>query len=109
MTDHGQLPSPAAFKACGVDAEMLPPSDDETLRLGRKLTSGKECYPCILTTGDLAKLVKRDDFDPEKNRLFSCPRPTDRAGSVSTIAFQRLVLDELGYPNVPDLFTGSDR
>ena len=99
MTDHGAAVA-AAFRACGVDAEMLPRSDDETLRLGRQLTSGKECYPCILTTGDLAKLVRKDDFDPEKTAFFM-PSAYGPCRFGQYHRFQRLVLDELGYPNVP--------
>jgi predicted nucleotide-binding protein (sugar kinase/HSP70/actin superfamily) len=99
MTDQG-LAAAAAFRACGVEAEMLPPSDDETLHLGRELTSGKECYPCILTTGDLVKLTRRPDFDPERSAFFM---PTAygpcRFGQYSR--FQRLVLDELNLSHVP--------
>ena len=69
MTDQA-LAMVAAFQACGGEAEALPDSDDETLELGRRLTSGKECYPLILTTGDLAKLVQRPDFDPDHSAFF---------------------------------------
>lgn len=99
MTDHG-LAVAAALRGCGIPAEMLPKSDDETLRLGRQLTSGKECYPCILTTGDLAKLVQRPDFEAENTAFFM---PTAygpcRFGQYSR--FQRLILNELGHPEVP--------
>ena len=99
MTDHG-IAVAAAFRACGVEAEMLPHSDDETLSLGRQLTSGKECYPCILTTGDMAKLVRRPDFDPKKTAFFM-PSAYGPCRFGQYHRFQRLVLDELGYPNVP--------
>ena len=99
MTDHGRAVA-AAFRACGVDAEMLPHSDDETLTLGRQLTSGKECYPCILTTGDLAKLVRRPDFDPDKAAFFM-PSAYGPCRFGQYHRFQRLVLDDLGFPNVP--------
>ena len=69
MTDQA-LALVAAFEACGGEAESLPESDEETLELGRRLTSGKECYPLILTTGDMAKLTQRPDFDPDKSAFF---------------------------------------
>ena len=99
MTDQA-LGLVAAFEACGGEAEALPPSDAETLELGRRLTSGKECYPLILTTGDLAKLVQRPDFEPDKSAFFmpSADGPC-RFGQYNR--FQRLVLDDLGYPQVP--------
>ncbi len=52
-----------SLSKAGVDAEMLPPPDKESERLGREYTTGKECYPFILFAGDFAKLTKRKDFD----------------------------------------------
>ncbi|MEW6184431.1 MAG: acyl-CoA dehydratase activase-related protein, partial [Thermodesulfobacteriota bacterium] len=99
MTDHA-LAVAAAFKACGVEAEVLPDSDQETLIWGRKLTSGKECYPCILTTGDMAKLVFRKDFDPDHSAFFM-PSGTGPCRFGQYHRFHRLVLDELGFTQVP--------
>ncbi len=69
MCDHA-VTFAAAFRACGVDAKVLPEPDEESLELGRKFTSGKECYPTILTTGDLIKLINSPDFNPEKSIFF---------------------------------------
>jgi predicted nucleotide-binding protein (sugar kinase/HSP70/actin superfamily) len=99
MTDHS-LAVAAAFKACGVEAEVLPDSDQETLIWGRKLTSGKECYPCILTTGDMAKLVQRPHFDPGHSAFFM-PSGTGPCRFGQYHRFHRLILDELGFPEVP--------
>ncbi|RJR45978.1 MAG: CoA activase [Deltaproteobacteria bacterium] len=99
MTDQA-LALVAAFEACGGEAEMLPESDEETLELGRRLSSGKECYPLILTTGDLAKLVQRPDFDPERSAFFM-PSGDGPCRFGQYHRYHRLVLDELGYPQVP--------
>ena len=99
MTDH-TLAVAAAFKACNIEAEVLPDSDQETLIWGRKLTSGKECYPCILTTGDMAKLVQRKNFDPNRSAFFM-PSGTGPCRFGQYHRFHRLVLDELGFPQVP--------
>ena len=90
----------AGFEACGGEAESLPDSDDETLELGRRLTSGKECYPLILTTGDLAKLLRRPDFDPERSAFFM-PAANGPCRFGQYHRFHRLILDELGFPQVP--------
>jgi predicted CoA-substrate-specific enzyme activase len=90
----------AAYQACGAEAEILPESDADTLELGRRLTSGKECYPLILTTGDLAKLVQRPDFDPDHSSFFM-PNAAGPCRFGQYNRYQRLVLDELGYPQVP--------
>jgi predicted CoA-substrate-specific enzyme activase len=89
-----------AFEACGAEAEALPDSDEETLELGRRLTSGKECYPLILTTGDLAKLIRRPDFHPDRAAFFM-PAADGPCRFGQYHRFHRLVLDELGYPEVP--------
>lgn len=90
----------AAFEACGVSAEALPEPDEETLVWGRKYTSGKECFPCIVTTGDMVKYTQRPDFDRDKIAFFmgGSGGPC-RFGQYNTL--QRMVLDDLGYEDVP--------
>lgn len=99
MTDHAYALK-AALRAFGLKALVLPESDEKTLLLGRKYTSGKECYPCILTTGDFVKLLKSDEFDPENSSFFM---PTAngpcRFGQYQNL--QRIILDQLGYHNIP--------
>jgi predicted nucleotide-binding protein (sugar kinase/HSP70/actin superfamily) len=99
MSDHA-IAVKAAMRACGVDAEVMPKQDEETLIWGRKYTSGRECYPCIITTGDMVKMTKRADFEPKKSAFFlgGSSGPC-RFGQYSML--QRLVLDELGFPEVP--------
>ena len=90
----------SAFRACGMKAEVIPESDEKTLVLGRKYTSGKECYPCVLTTGDIVKLVQSQDFDKENSIIFM-PQADGpcRFGQYQNL--QRMILDELGYRDVP--------
>jgi len=99
MSDHS-LPFAGAFRACGVDAAVMEESDEETVQLGRKYTLGKECYPCILTTGDMLKTVGRQGFDAASSAFFmpSGGGPC-RFGQYHRL--HRLVLDEHGYGDVP--------
>ena len=60
MSDHA-IALAAAFRACGVDAAVMDESDEESVTIGRKFTTGKECYPCILTTGDMVKHVGKEN------------------------------------------------
>ncbi len=99
MADHAYALA-AAFRACGVNAKVLPESDEESLKLGRRYTSGKECYPAVLTTGDMLKMLKQPDFDPAKAAFFM----PSGAGPCRFGQYNRLhrkILDELGYENVP--------
>jgi len=99
MCDHSITLS-GAFKACGVDAEVMMESNDDTVLWGRKFTSGKECYPCILTTGDMIRTTQRGDFNPEKSAFFM-PSGAGPCRFGQYNRFHRMVLDELGYNNVP--------
>ncbi|MCF8096385.1 MAG: acyl-CoA dehydratase activase [Desulfarculaceae bacterium] len=95
MTDHSVAVA-AAFAACGGHAEVLPESDQRTLELGRRYTSGKECYPCALTTGDLLKLLM-DEKVPAKDVAFFMPGGTGPCRFGQYHRYHRLILDELGF------------
>jgi predicted CoA-substrate-specific enzyme activase len=99
MTDHAYAME-ATFHACGIPAEVLPESNEETLTVGRKLTSGKECYPCILTTGDIAYKVQEPDFERERSAFFM-PGGNGPCRFGQYNRFHRLVLDDMGYSDVP--------
>ncbi len=99
MCDHGRMIA-ASMRANGVLAEALPMANKETVDVGRKFTSGKECYPAILTTGDIVKKAMSPDFDPEASAFFMATASGPcRFGQYNK--FQRMVLDELGLPHVP--------
>ncbi|MCP4708085.1 MAG: CoA activase [Planctomycetes bacterium] len=97
MGDHAYALA-AAFRYCGQPAEVLPIGDEETLRWGHKFTSGKECLPCIITTGDMLKKMNEPEMDPEKMAFFM-PGSSGpcRFGQYSCL--QRLVLKQSGFPN----------
>jgi predicted CoA-substrate-specific enzyme activase len=99
MCDHS-FAVKAAFEACGIEAEVIPESDEETLYWGRKLTSGKECYPCIVTTGDMVKLIKDPNFDHERAAFFM-PSGNGPCRFGQYHRFHRLILDDLGFHHVP--------
>ncbi|MGD0795628.1 MAG: acyl-CoA dehydratase activase [Dehalococcoidales bacterium] len=101
MIDHGYALA-AAMRHCGVDAEPLPESDELTLEIGRKYTTGKECYPSIITTGDIVKKTMAPDFDPE-HAAFFMPAASGPCRFGQYNRLHRLVLDELGLQQVPVL------
>jgi len=99
MCDHA-IPLGAAFTANGVPTEVMPEGDSETLYWGRKFTSGRECFPCLATTGEMVKITLRKDFDPKNSAFFM---PTVGGGCRFSYyhKLQRNVLDELGFSEVP--------
>jgi predicted CoA-substrate-specific enzyme activase len=101
MDDHA-VPLAAAMRGVGVNAEALPMSDQESVELGRKFTTGKECFPCILTTGDILKKVRADDFEAESAAFFM-PQANGPCRFGQYHKFHRMVLDEIGCEHVPML------
>ena len=93
----------AAFRSFGSQAMVLPTYNG--LDLGKKYTSGKECFPCQVTLGDILLFLKTEQeklgaaFDPE-NYLYFLPESDGpcRFGMYNT--YQRMVLDS---------FAGLDR
>ncbi len=99
MSDHA-FALAAAFEYCGVDAEVLPESSKDAVDLGKKFVSGKECYPCAVTTGDMVKKISEPGFVPEKSAFFM-PSGSGPCRFGQYNIFHRLVIRELGYEDVP--------
>ncbi len=64
----------ATFRGFGVNAKVL--ETYKGLDLGNEFTSGKECYPCQVTMGDILYFVKKEQqrlgeyFNPEEYVYF---------------------------------------
>ena len=48
----------ATFRGFGIHAEVM--DTYKGLDLGIKYTSGKECYPCQITTGDILYFMEKE-------------------------------------------------
>lgn len=99
MTDQARAVA-AAFEASGVPAQVLPKTTEQTLRVGRRYTSGKECYPAILTTGDMLAWAMRPGFDRAHSAFFM-PGGSGPCRFGQYNRFHRLVLDQAGFDDVP--------
>ena len=99
MCDHA-YPVRAAFVRCGIKAEVMEEPDEESLTYGKRFTSGKECFPCVVTTGDMLRKINSPDFDPERS-VFFMPGADGPCRFGLYSQFHRIILDELGYRNIP--------
>jgi len=98
MSDHA-FALAAAFEHSGIYAEVLPEPDRETAEIGRRHISGKQCYPCVLTIGEMLK--QASSTGPSADKLgFFMPGGTGPCRFGQYNIFQRLVLDRLGLDNV---------
>jgi predicted nucleotide-binding protein (sugar kinase/HSP70/actin superfamily) len=99
MCDH-TISLAAAFESCGVDAVVMDVPDIDTVKTGRRFVSGKECYPCLITTGDMVKKAQSYGFDPER-AVFFMPSGSGPCRFGQYNILHRFVLDKLGFQNVP--------
>jgi predicted CoA-substrate-specific enzyme activase len=90
----------AAFESCGVSAEILPDSDRESVDIGRRYVSGKECYPYLVTTGDMLKKALSSDFRPDRSAFFM-PSGSGPCRFGQYNVSHKLILDKLGLDDVP--------
>ncbi len=86
----------AAARSCGVDSESLPMSSEESLELGRKYTSGRECFPMICTTGSFLKKLFEPGIKAEKVSFFM-PDHNGPCRFGQYNKFQRIVFERLGF------------
>ncbi|MBQ4359011.1 MAG: CoA activase [Proteobacteria bacterium] len=97
----------AALRGLGFDAEAMKIPTRETLALGRKYTSGKECVPMTLTLG---LLLERVANEPDKDRKFTFLMPTGRGpcrfGNYNHL--HKITLERLGLTDRVNVWSPSD-
>jgi predicted CoA-substrate-specific enzyme activase len=99
MSDHA-FGLASAFETCGLETEVMKTPDMESVKVGRRYVSGKECYPCAITTGDMVKKTMSPDFDPARS-VFFMPSGAGPCRFGQYNVLHRLVLNEVGLPHVP--------
>lgn len=89
----------AALSSIGIEAEVMPESDLESLEIGSRYTNGDECLPQRVTLGDIIKLVTSPGFDPSKSAIFWATS-TGPCRFGQYLCLMRNVLDSLGYEDL---------
>jgi len=108
MNRIGGLLLAGAFRSFGVNAVLM--DTYEGLDLGKAFTSGKECFPCQVTTGDILLFLKKEkeklgkDFDPERY-IYFMPEAEGPCRFGMYNKYQRIVLDS--FPELESLKIGS--
>lgn len=78
--------------AIGIESEALPVADHESLEIGRKYTSGKECLPMIVTIGNLLKYTR----DNEENFYYFMPKAGGPCRFGQYQLLTKIILERLG-------------
>jgi len=75
------------------------PRMTNTRILGRKFSSGDECYPLNVTLGDFLQITEQPGFDPKKTAFFMVTgHGPCRFGQYAP--YLKSVLTQIGYPEV---------
>lgn len=96
------------LRSFGVNAEVM--ETYEGLDLGKKFTSGKECFPCVITLGDILLYMKKERerlgnrFNPE-NYIYFMPESTGPCRFGMYNKYHRIVLDT--FPDLDKVKIGS--
>ena len=101
----------AAFRAVGCKAEVMPTYSNAGIEFGKKHTSGKECFPCIVTTGDMFDVIDRhmaDGMDVNNGLAFFMPETEGPCRFGQYTRLHRILLDKYKYVNVPILSPSSE-
>lgn len=98
----------AVFRGFGINAKIM--DTYKGLDLGMEHTSGKECYPCQITMGDILYYMQEeakrlgDDFDPE-DYIYFMPEADGPCRFGMYNKYQRIVLDS--FPDLSRLKIGA--
>jgi len=103
MSDATRMAA-AAVRRRGVDARAIPPTCRDAVSAGREATTGKECYPSIITSGNMLRILQREDPDRTAFFMGTASGPC-RFGQYCS--FQRMLLRRKGFGDVPVLTSSS--
>jgi len=107
MGDFSAQTLAAAFRKSGVNAEGMDVSDKETLRLGRSVTTGKECLPMVLCVGTMLKYLQNRKNVNEKLVVFQ-PRAAGYCRLGQYHVFMNMLIKERKIENVAVLSLASE-
>jgi len=86
------------FRGFGINSKVM--ETYEGLDLGKEFTSGKECFPCVVTLGDILLFMKKerqrlgDRFDPE-NYMYFMPESDGPCRFGMYNKYHRIALDSI--------------
>jgi activator of 2-hydroxyglutaryl-CoA dehydratase/predicted nucleotide-binding protein (sugar kinase/HSP70/actin superfamily) len=96
----------AVFRGLGFDCEALPAPDSESLRLGRRHTSGKECLPMPLTIGSMIQRLER--AGPDDRFIYVMPGASGPCRFGIYNLLNRIVLEHFGWNDRVDIWAPKD-
>ena len=90
---------PAAFRPLGLQVEVLPPQDRQTVEVGLKTINNDMCYPAILVAGDIIKAFQSGSYDPE-NTAVILTQTGGQCRASSYLSLVRKALADFGLDHI---------
>ncbi|MBF0502951.1 MAG: hypothetical protein HQM09_22640 [Candidatus Riflebacteria bacterium] len=108
---EGSIALAASFEAVGTKARVMDTYTNEGLDFGKTHTSGKECFPCTVTTGDMFHLIHQ--LRSQKTRMedeiaFFMPETEGPCRFGQYNRLHRILLDKYGMDSIPILSPSSE-
>ncbi len=97
----------ACLRSYGQPAEVMPIADERALMAGRAYTTGKECLPCAITSGEMLKVLSRKDTNPN-GVSFLMPGGSGPCRFGLYHCMHQLVLKYAGYEGTPIVAPNQD-
>jgi len=101
----------AAFEAVGSSAKVMNTYTEAGIEFGKSNTSGKECYPCTVTTGDMFNLLnelRAQKIDIENHVAFFMPETEGPCRFGQYNRLHRILLEKFGFGSIPILSPSSE-
>ena len=95
----------AALEGYGLDVEVLPEATVDTIRIGRRHTSGKECLPMTITAGALVERIQRE---PRRAFTFFMPGSNGPCRFGMYRQLHQMVLERIGEGGRVSIFSPPD-
>ncbi|HOT29364.1 MAG TPA: acyl-CoA dehydratase activase [Candidatus Ozemobacteraceae bacterium] len=108
---QGSYALAAAFDGVGCKAEVMPTYTTAGLEFGKSNTSGKECFPCTVTTGDMFETVtklREQGRDVENEIAFFMPETEGPCRFGQYNYLHRMLLQRYGCGGIPILSPSSE-
>ena len=99
MADGASEALASCFRWLGIDAEVTPASGAHSRALGSRFTCGDECYPAIVTLGDLLHVAEQPGFKPARS-VFLMPTAEGPCRFGQYAHFLKKILREAGCADV---------
>ena len=89
-----------AFTPMGYRVKILPPPDQDSIRLGLRYANNDICFPAIITIGDVLKALATGEYDP-KSIAVAFTETGGQCRATNYVALVKKALLKAGYENIP--------